>query len=116
MWLLPSPARARRACPLPGCPGRGIGGGHGDGAHVHTATISVRKRCNVRIRLYWCAGDGCALAGAGLDQPHGDSTMQIKFGLISADSHAQLERYAFTKRMSKAKFGNRIPHVEESSD
>jgi len=42
--------------------------------------------------------------------------MQIKFGLISADSHAQLERYAFTKRMSKAKFGGRIPHVEESAD
>ena len=42
--------------------------------------------------------------------------MKINFGLISADSHAQLHRDAFTQRMSKAKFGNRIPHVEESSD
>ena len=42
--------------------------------------------------------------------------MQINFGLISADSHAQLDRYAFTSRMSKGKFGERIPHVEESSD
>jgi predicted TIM-barrel fold metal-dependent hydrolase len=42
--------------------------------------------------------------------------MKINFGLISADSHAQLHRDAFAQRMSKAKFGNRIPHVEESSD
>jgi uncharacterized protein len=42
--------------------------------------------------------------------------MKINFGLISADSHAQLHRDAFIQRMSKAKFGNRIPHVEESSD
>jgi uncharacterized protein len=42
--------------------------------------------------------------------------MRIKFGLISADSHAQLDRDAFTRRMSKARFGDRIPHVAESSD
>jgi predicted TIM-barrel fold metal-dependent hydrolase len=42
--------------------------------------------------------------------------MKIRFGLISADSHAQLDRDAFTKRISKARFGERIPHVAESSN
>jgi hypothetical protein len=45
---------------------------------------------------------------------HGAWRMKIKFGLISADSHAQLDRDAFTKRMSKARFGDRVPHVAES--
>ena len=42
--------------------------------------------------------------------------MEFKHGLFSADSHAQLDRDAFTSRMSKAKFGDRIPHVIETSD
>src|SRR5437762_3444244 len=39
--------------------------------------------------------------------------MEIKFGLISADSHVALDRDAFTKRMSAAKWGERIPQVVE---
>ncbi|HEY3305724.1 MAG TPA: amidohydrolase family protein [Candidatus Binatia bacterium] len=42
--------------------------------------------------------------------------MKLKFGLISADSHAQLDRDAFTSRMSKAKWGDRIPQVVEVKD
>src|SRR5581483_7482296 len=39
--------------------------------------------------------------------------MEIKFGLISADSHVALDRDAFTRRMSAAKWGSRIPQVIE---
>ncbi len=39
--------------------------------------------------------------------------MKIKFGLISCDSHAQLDRDAWTSRMAKAKWGDRIPQVVE---
>ncbi len=39
--------------------------------------------------------------------------MDIKFGLISSDSHAQLDRDAFTSRMSKTVWGDRIPQVRE---
>ena len=39
--------------------------------------------------------------------------MEIKFGLISADSHAAFDRDDFTSRMSVSKWGNRIPHVAE---
>jgi predicted TIM-barrel fold metal-dependent hydrolase len=46
----------------------------------------------------------------------GDSAMEIKYGLISSDSHAQLDQDAFTQRMSKARFGERIPHLIESRD
>jgi hypothetical protein len=42
--------------------------------------------------------------------------MKLKYGLISADSHAQLDRDAFTKRMSRAKWGDRIPEVVEVED
>ena len=42
--------------------------------------------------------------------------MEFKHGLFSADSHAQLDRDAFTSRMSKKKFGDRIPHVIETTD
>jgi predicted TIM-barrel fold metal-dependent hydrolase len=42
--------------------------------------------------------------------------MEIKFGLISSDSHGQLGRDAYLKRMSKAQWGERIPHVIEVSD
>lgn len=37
--------------------------------------------------------------------------MEIRFGLISADSHAAFDRDAFTSRMP-AKWGDLIPHVE----
>jgi len=42
--------------------------------------------------------------------------MEIKFGLFSCDSHAQIEKDAFTKRMSKAKYGDRIPRLIEIND
>ncbi len=42
--------------------------------------------------------------------------MEIKFGLISCDSHAQLDRDAWTSRMSKAKWGDKIPQVVEVTD
>ena len=34
--------------------------------------------------------------------------MKIQYGLISCDSHAQLHKEAWTSRMSRAKFGDRI--------
>ena len=42
--------------------------------------------------------------------------MKLNYGLISADSHAQLHKDAFTSRMSRARFGDRIPHVIETTD
>lgn len=37
--------------------------------------------------------------------------MEIRYGRISADSHAAFDRDDFTSRMSAAKWGDRIPHV-----
>ena len=42
--------------------------------------------------------------------------MEFKFGLISSDSHGQLGKDAYTSRMSKAKWGERVPHVIEVRD
>ncbi len=42
--------------------------------------------------------------------------MKIKFGLISSDSHAQLDQDTWTRRMSKEKWGDRIPHVIETKE
>jgi predicted TIM-barrel fold metal-dependent hydrolase len=42
--------------------------------------------------------------------------MEIKYGLISCDSHAQVDRDAFTSRMSKAKWGDAIPHLMETDN
>ena len=42
--------------------------------------------------------------------------MEIKYGLISSDSHGQLGRDAYTSRMSKEKWGERIPHIIEVRD
>src|SRR4249920_492893 len=42
--------------------------------------------------------------------------MEIKFGLISSDSHGQLGKDAYVSRMSKAQWGERIPHVVEVRD
>ncbi len=39
--------------------------------------------------------------------------MEIKFGVISADSHAAFDRDDFTSRMSKTKWGDKIPQVVE---
>jgi hypothetical protein len=39
--------------------------------------------------------------------------MDIRHGLISADSHVITERDAFLERMSKNKFGERIPQIQE---
>lgn len=39
--------------------------------------------------------------------------MQIRHGLISADSHIVTDRNAFVDRMSKSKFGARIPQIKE---
>lgn len=39
--------------------------------------------------------------------------MEIKYGLMSCDSHAQLGRDAFTAHMSHARWGARIPQVVE---
>jgi len=42
--------------------------------------------------------------------------MEIKYGLISCDSHAQPDKDAFTSRMSKTKWGDAIPHLAETTD
>lgn len=39
--------------------------------------------------------------------------MKIKYGAISGDSHAQLSQDAFTGRMSRLRWGDRIPQVRE---
>jgi predicted TIM-barrel fold metal-dependent hydrolase len=39
--------------------------------------------------------------------------MEVKHGLFSCDSHGQLDRDAWTKRMSKTRWGDRIPQVVE---
>jgi len=42
--------------------------------------------------------------------------MELKYGFISADDHVQEHPEVWTKRMSKAKWGERIPHVERQAD
>jgi predicted TIM-barrel fold metal-dependent hydrolase len=42
-----------------------------------------------------------------------DAKMEIRHGLISADSHVVTERNAFLERMSQSKFGERIPQIKE---
>ena len=42
--------------------------------------------------------------------------MEIKHGLISADSHVVTDKNAFVDRMSKAKWGDRVPQVVEVDD
>ena len=39
--------------------------------------------------------------------------MKIKHGLVSCDSHSQLDRDAYTSRMSQATWGDRIPQLVE---
>ena len=42
--------------------------------------------------------------------------MELKYGFISADDHVQEHPEVWTSRMSKQKWGDRIPHVEEQAD
>jgi predicted TIM-barrel fold metal-dependent hydrolase len=42
--------------------------------------------------------------------------MELKYGFISADDHVQEHPEVWTKRMSQAKWGDRIPHIERQSD
>jgi hypothetical protein len=42
--------------------------------------------------------------------------MKIRYGLISCDSHAQLHKDTWTSRMSRAKFGDKIPELRETTD
>jgi uncharacterized protein len=42
--------------------------------------------------------------------------MEIKYGLISADSHALVDPNTYTDRMSKEKWGDLIPHLIEVED
>lgn len=39
--------------------------------------------------------------------------MEIKYGLISSDSHGQLGKEAYASRMSRAIWGDKIPHIVE---
>ena len=42
--------------------------------------------------------------------------MELKHGFISADDHVQEHPEVWTSRMSKAKWGDRIPHLERQAD
>jgi predicted TIM-barrel fold metal-dependent hydrolase len=42
--------------------------------------------------------------------------MQLKYGFISVDDHVQEHPEVWTRRMSKTKWGDRIPHVERQTD
>src|SRR5215475_11024388 len=42
--------------------------------------------------------------------------MELKYGLISADDHVQEHPKVWTSRMSRQKWGDQIPHVEEQAD
>ena len=42
--------------------------------------------------------------------------MELKYGLISADDHVQEHPEVWTLRMSKQKWGDRIPHIERQPD
>ena len=42
--------------------------------------------------------------------------MKIKYGLISCDSHGQVDADNWTKRMSKAKWGDAIPQLVKTQD
>lgn len=42
--------------------------------------------------------------------------MDLKYGLISADDHVQEHPEVWTSRMSRQKWGDRIPHIERQAD
>src|SRR5688572_28031971 len=42
--------------------------------------------------------------------------MELKYGFISADDHVQEHPEVWTSRMSRQKWGDRIPHIERKPD
>ena len=42
--------------------------------------------------------------------------MDLKYGLVSVDDHVQEHPEVWTQRLSSSKWGDRIPHVEQTSD
>ncbi len=44
------------------------------------------------------------------------ATLKLKYGVISADDHVQEAPDVWTKRMSRAKFGDDIPHIVDLPD
>ena len=44
------------------------------------------------------------------------ATLKMKYGVISADDHVQEAPDVWTKRMSKTKFGDEIPHIVDLPD
>jgi predicted TIM-barrel fold metal-dependent hydrolase len=42
--------------------------------------------------------------------------MQIKYGAVNTDAHAQLDKDTWTNRMSKAKWGGAIPQLKPTAD
>ncbi|HTN72186.1 MAG TPA: amidohydrolase family protein [Methylomirabilota bacterium] len=42
--------------------------------------------------------------------------MELKYGFISADDHVQEHREVWTSRMSRQKWGDKIPHVDRQAD
>src|SRR5262245_41172885 len=42
--------------------------------------------------------------------------MKIQYGLVSCDSHAQLGQVTWQRRMSKAKFGDKIPQLRQTNE
>ena len=42
--------------------------------------------------------------------------MEMKFGFISVDDHVLEHPEVWTQRLSKARWGNRIPHIERQTD
>ena len=42
--------------------------------------------------------------------------MQIKFGLVSVDDHVQEPPSLWTNRLSKSRWGERIPHLERTAE
>ena len=44
------------------------------------------------------------------------ATLKLKYGVISTDEHIQEAPDVWTDRMSKAKFGDDIPHIQEQPD
>jgi hypothetical protein len=41
---------------------------------------------------------------------------ELKYGLISVDEHVQESPEVWTQRLSRARWGDRIPHIERQSD
>ena len=46
----------------------------------------------------------------------GGATLELKHGLISVDDHVQEHPEVWTQRLSRSKWGDRIPHIESQPD